>query len=1045
MARRSTEKLLDDPSKLAIDLDPREIERKKAQRTYHLNMIQFPILRLLGFLLVIICILLHNVFSLRTFFWVDFSAIAASLVIYSLVSWLMLYTLFERIKLFDLGIFFLVFDIFIWTFVIYVTGGEKSLLFFLMIVRAADQSAIAFKRVIVFGHISILSYILMLLYLIYVEHRDSSMVGELPKLIFIYAVNIYFSLTARTAEQYHNRTAAVVRVARDLILQLEEKSKQLEESKGDIERLSCQNELILSAAGEGIYGLDAQGNTTFINPATMGMSGYSAEELLGRPMHAMLHHAKLDGTSYPWESSPIFATLTTGTIQRVSDEVVWRKEGSSFPVEYVSTPIRAHGEIVGAVVRFNDITEHKRTEEALQKAKEELEVKVEERTLELKELNRQLLIDIAKRQQAEAMFRGLLESAPDAMVIVDSDGCIVLINAQTEKLFGYGRHELIGKPLELLVPQRAGSVSTRQRLGSSGELGASLVGSDLEHCGCRKDGTEVPIEISRSPVETQAGVLAVYAMRDITERKRAEAALAAEARFLRAQTAVAKVALSSLRPEDLGRPLLETIGRTQGYAYGTLWRVAKDGQTATMVASFGDATAAFVGMVQDLSDTSCFLARIIRTGEPAFINHVPETPCRVHPMALRLKTQALLGLPLVEHTGQVVGAIVFVDTENRQRFTERDLTQGTVLASQVVQALENSELFSQIHRLQEQYRVVTEALNDAVFTLDAQGRFTFGNAASERLTGYRLEEMFGHPFAFLVAPEDLPRLVDRFQRAIAGEPISPHVEVEMIKKDGRRVPVELSMANLILDGRIAGRVGVARDITERRRVDTQIKASLQEKEVLLKELHHRVKNNLQIISSLLNLQSKYIRDPQTLQMFNDSQNRIKSMASIHEILYQSRDIARIDFSEYIRNLMIQLFRSYGDHSKAITFEISVKNVMLDVDTAITCGLIINELVSNSLKHAFSDRKAGKIYIEASMNDLDTLTLIVRDNGIGFQKDAEVEVTDSLGLKLVVALSNQLSGNVELDNTNGTMFKIIFKNYKYRERKRDNGTCTDHDC
>src|SRR5262249_50778869 len=203
MARQSTEKLLDDPSKLAIDLDPREIERKKAQRTYHLNVIQFPILRLLGFLLIIICILLHNVFLLRTFFWVDFSAISAPLVIYPLVSWLILYTLFERIKLFDLGIFFLVFDIFVWIFAIYVTGGEKSLLFFLMIVRTADQSAIAFKRAIVFGHISILSYIFMLLYLIYIEHRDSSLVGELPKLIFIYAVNIYFSLTARTCEQYH--------------------------------------------------------------------------------------------------------------------------------------------------------------------------------------------------------------------------------------------------------------------------------------------------------------------------------------------------------------------------------------------------------------------------------------------------------------------------------------------------------------------------------------------------------------------------------------------------------------------------------------------------------------------------------------------------------------------------------------------------------------------------------------------------------------------------------------------------------------------------
>jgi PAS domain S-box-containing protein len=1044
MARRLAEKLLDGPPKLAIDLNPQEIDRKKAQRTYHLNVIQFPILRLLGFLLIIMYILLHNVFLSKTFSWMDFSSITAFLFIYSLISWLILYIFFERVKLFDLGIFFLVFDIFVWIFVIYSTGGEKSLLFVLMIVRAADQSAMTFKRVIVFAHISILSYILMLLYMNYVEYKSISLLGELPKLVFIYAVNIYLSLTAKTGEQYRNRTADAVRVARELILQLEEKSKQLEESKSDIERLSRHNELILSSAGEGIYGLDVQGNITFINPATMGMSGYSAAELLGRPMHAMLHHSKPDGTPSPWESSAIFATLSTGTIHRVSDDVVWRKDGTHFPVEYVSTPIRAHGDIVGAVVTFNDITERKRTEEALQKAKEELELKVEERTFELQQLNKQLRTDIAKRQQAEAMFRGLLESAPDAMVIVNSDDCIVLINAQTERLFGYGRHELIGKPLELLVPPRARGVSRRPRLGSS-DLGTSPGGSGLEYYGRRKDGTEVPIDISLSPVTTQAGVLAVYAMRDITERQRVEGALAAEARFLRAQTAVAKVALSSLRPEDLGGPLLETIGRTQGYACGTLWRVAKDGKTATMVASFGDGTAAFIGMVQDLSETSCVLARIIRTGEPAFINRMPETPYRVHPIARALKTQALLGLPLVARTDQVVGAIVFVDTENRERFTERDLTQGTVLASQVAQALENSELFSQVNQLQEQYRVATEALNDAVFTLDAQGQFAFGNAAGERLTGYRLEEMLGHPFADLVAPEDLPRLVDRFQRAIAGESISPHVEVEMIRKDGRHVPVELSMANLILDGHIAGRVGVARDITERRRVDAQIKASLQEKEVLLKEIHHRVKNNLQIISSLLNLQSKYIKDPYMLQTFNDSQNRIKSMALIHEILYQSRDIARIDFSEYIRNLMIHLFRSYGDHSKAITFEVNVKNIMLGVDTAISCGLIINELVSNSLKHAFSDGRSGKIYIEVSEKNANRLILIVQDDGIGFQKGIELGTMDSLGLKLVIALTNQLSGSVELDNTSGTMFKILFNDHQYRERKHDNGARTDHDC
>jgi two-component system, sensor histidine kinase PdtaS len=247
-----------------------------------------------------------------------------------------------------------------------------------------------------------------------------------------------------------------------------------------------------------------------------------------------------------------------------------------------------------------------------------------------------------------------------------------------------------------------------------------------------------------------------------------------------------------------------------------------------------------------------------------------------------------------------------------------------VLANQVAQAMENSELFSQVNRLQEQYRVVTEALNDAVFTLDAEARFAFGNAAGERLTGYRLDELLGRSFMDLVAPENLPELTDRFRRAIAGEAISPHVWAEMMRKDGSRVPIELSMANLVLDGHIIGRVGVARDITDRQHAEEQIRASLQEKEVLLKEIHHRVKNNLQIISSLLKLQSKYINDPSALQMFIDSQNRVKSMALIHEILFRSRDITRIDFAEYIKTISVQIFGHMGPTQKGLALRFKSK-------------------------------------------------------------------------------------------------------------------------
>jgi two-component sensor histidine kinase len=267
----------------------------------------------------------------------------------------------------------------------------------------------------------------------------------------------------------------------------------------------------------------------------------------------------------------------------------------------------------------------------------------------------------------------------------------------------------------------------------------------------------------------------------------------------------------------------------------------------------------------------------------------------------------------------------------------------------------------------------------------------------------------------------------------------------MIRKDGSRVPIELSMANLVLDERIIGRVGVARDITDRQHAEEQIRASLLEKEVLLKEIHHRVKNNLQIISSLLNLQSKYINDPQALQMLIDNQNRVKSMAFIHEILFRARDITKIDFAEYIKTIAVQIFRSYDAYSKKIELKVLVKDIMLDVDTAIPCGLIVNELVSNSLKHAFVDNKEGKICIQLSTNNDGILMLVVKDNGVGLPHHIDLQNVDSLGMKLVGALVNQLDGSIKINRSFGTTFTITFADEKHKERKDEYGSTSDHGC
>ena len=215
----------------------------------------------------------------------------------------------------------------------------------------------------------------------------------------------------------------------------------------------------------------------------------------------------------------------------------------------------------------------------------------------------------------------------------------------------------------------------------------------------------------------------------------------------------------------------------------------------------------------------------------------------------------------------------------------------------------------------------------------------------------------------------------------------------------------------------------------------ELEASLAEKEVLLKEIHHRVKNNLQVISSLLNLQADHVTDKMAFQMFKESQNRVRSMALIHEKLYQSEDLARIDFAEYIRDLAHYLLRMYGVGTHNVRLEINVEDASLGIDTAIPCGLIVNELVSNSLKYAFPigggafdgrSEPEGEIRIDLRSDNGGNLMLTVSDSGVGFPDNLDFRETESLGLQLVNTLTEQLEGSIELDRTGGTKFKITFE-------------------
>jgi two-component sensor histidine kinase len=217
------------------------------------------------------------------------------------------------------------------------------------------------------------------------------------------------------------------------------------------------------------------------------------------------------------------------------------------------------------------------------------------------------------------------------------------------------------------------------------------------------------------------------------------------------------------------------------------------------------------------------------------------------------------------------------------------------------------------------------------------------------------------------------------------------------------------------------------EIAERRRAEQRLEYSLHEKEILLKEIHHRVKNNLQVISSMLNLQANQTKDSSLIAPLMDSRNRVQSMALIHEKLYCSSDLSNIDFSGYLESLVSSLYNSINSNHKDIKIRVISEPIAMEIDSAMPCGLIINELISNALKHAFPDRNSGDVIIQLKTNGDNQVQLIVSDNGVGFPENFDIQNSPSLGLQLVNALVNQLDGDLKYDTKQGTQFTLTISN------------------
>lgn len=642
-----------------------------------------------------------------------------------------------------------------------------------------------------------------------------------------------------------------------------------------------------------------------------------------------------------------------------------RKDGSRLPVENTSRTFKIGDERVTMTI-VRDITERKEAEKTLQMAHDQLERRVEDRT--------------AKLRESEVKYHTLFENVKDAIFITDMKGRFIEVNQVACNRLGYSRKETLQmSPKDIGDPESAAHVEERmEKLRQEGHI-------VFESVNLTKEGARIPVEISVQTIDYGGRPATLAVSRDITVRKEAERAMKESERRFRGAFENAAVGASMV---DLkGRFLKANHRLCEILGYSEKELLTKTFSDVTHPDDLQIGLDKMKEMIQGITDFTSFEKRYYRKdGNLIYVN--------ISPSLIRNEEgepQYFVGL-------------------------WQDITEG----KKAEEAIKASE---------EKFRNLFESSTDAIHVMDTEGNLLDCNKIAYERLGYTKEEMVGKDISQLDSPGDainVPKRVEHLKNH--GKAV---FEAENMRKDGTVLPVEVN-ASVIEFGGEKVVLALNRDITERKEAEEELKdyseklrVSLDEKDVLLKEVHHRVKNNMQIISSLLNLQKGYIKDNEAVEIFTDSQNRIKSMALVHESLYKSPGLSNINMRDYVNELTTGLIKTYRTGTEIIDLKTNVEDVFIGVDTAVPCGLILNELVTNSLKHAFPGEEGGEIWIRLRQTSQGQIELAVGDNGVGIPEEIDVYNTETLGLDLIKSLTKQLKGEIDLKREDGTEFVVIF--------------------
>jgi PAS domain S-box-containing protein len=721
---------------------------------------------------------------------------------------------------------------------------------------------------------------------------------------------------------------------------------------------------------------DLKAKYIYVSPSIKPVLGYDPEDLLGKSFFDFIH---------PEDKKRLFPLLKkyvnlkikklmTGKESTFSETIEFRLKNKTGDWRFMQSTLNIVGKQLLSVAR--DITESKKAEEAI--------------------------------KESEERFQKLLENVSTVAVQgYNHDGIINYWNKANEFIYGYTAEEAIGKNLvDLIIPPEMRE-DVQKIIKHGAKTGEMLPAGELTLM--RKDGKPVTVFSSHAVVQTGKEPELFCIDVDLTERKQAEEALSeSEART--------RVLLNA--PTD-AMILIDPAG---------------------IVLAVNNTHAEWLKKSIDEIIDKCvfdFFPSDIAEFRKAKTNEVFNKGKSMHfEESQEGKIFNTNVYPVFGVKGKVTAVAIYA-----QNITERKQ------AEKIQKTLFNiSSALNTTDNMQDLYVKIREFLGDVIdttnfyvalydektdmislpFEVDEKDNFeTF--PAGKTLTAYIIK--IGK--SLFVDDNLLAKLIKEGKVEVIGTPSKIWLGVPL-KIENKVIGVIAVQSyddpNLYSKKDIEMLTFVSEEIAlaiKHKQADEQIKRDLEEKEILLQEIHHRVKNNMQIISSLLKLQSAHIKDRRALELFQNSRDRVKTMALIHDALYRSKDLSNIDFADYVRKLTTQIFISYGANSNLIKIKIDIKNVLLDISTAIPCGLIINELVSNSLKYAFTKGRKGEISISCTHKN-QNYTLVVKDNGIGFTGKIDLENSPTLGLLLVNSLAKQLDGSLKLEKVKGTSFKIAFK-------------------